>query len=134
MADANDPVELYGANSAGEVVSYTVADDTNIPINTMLQLSGDRTASAQDGSGQIFVGVASSEKEADDGQTELGAYTKGVFVFEADGSISEGDQVITGSSANTVSTDNSETQEGKIVGTALESADDTEKVAVKINK
>ncbi|MFW5895230.1 MAG: capsid cement protein [archaeon] len=134
MADPNDPVELYGANSAGEVVSYSVSDGTNIPINTMLKLSGDRTVSAQDGSGDIFVGVASSEKEADDGQTEIGAYTKGVFVFEADGAISEGDQVITGASPNSVATDNSEAQEGKIVGTALESADDGNKVAVKINK
>lgn len=131
-----DPVELHGQNNAGEVISYTCADGTGIPINTILKLSDDRTAAASSASGDIFAGIASSEKVADDGETNIGAYTKGVFLLEIDSEstgVSAGDNVVI-AGANVIDADNTATQQGLIVGTALEDGTAGDKIEVRINK
>jgi len=58
---------------------YTVAEGTGIALNTFLQLSGDNTASAHSGDGQVFAGIAWEEKTASDGVTEIVAALNGVW-------------------------------------------------------
>lgn len=135
MVTTEDPIELHGQNNAGRVISYECADGTGIPIHTPLKLSNPRTVAASDGASDIFAGVASSEKAANDGETNIGAYTLGVFVFEVEGgqSVSTGDVLVTSSEAGKVVTDNTENNPSKIVGYALDDSSDS-KVSVRINK
>jgi len=133
MATTKDPVELHGNNNAGRVMTYSCADGTGIPILTPLKLSGERTAAASDGQADTFVGVASSEKVADDGETTIGAYTCGVFEFPTSATVSVGDLIQMSATAGEVEVNNSQTNPSLIVGTAL-SSDSDGYVSVRINK
>ncbi len=133
MVTLKDPIELFGNNNAGQVVSYTCADGVNIPINTLLKFANPRTASASTGTGDLFAGVASSEKVADDGETNIGAYTQGVFDFAASGAISTGDTLITASPGNYVMASGAVTDPAKVVGYALDDSSDG-RVSVRVNQ
>ena len=130
MAKEASIIELLG--NAGEVMSFTVADDTGIPKGTILTLGSDpRTAVASAAAG-VFAGIAAAEKVADDGSVNLGAYTKGVFDLKATGSITLG-TLVSLSGANLVKQATAtEVEGGKIVGKCLETAADAETVAVAV--
>lgn len=120
MANEATKIELYGHNSAGEVMPFTVASGTAIPKGSCLVLSASpRTATIHASVGQKFVGVASTEKDSADSSTQLGVWTNGVFNFATSGSVSDGDIVSLSGTANKVYTTNSETDVTKIVGMAL---------------
>ncbi len=133
MVTLKDPVELFGQNSAGEVISFTVADGTGIPINTILKFADSRTASASTATADLFAGVANSEKEASDGATTIGAYQNGVFDFAASGAISAGDTLITAAPGNYVMASGSVTDPAKIVGYALQNKA-SDRVVARVNK
>jgi hypothetical protein len=135
LGTVKDPVELHGNNSAGEVIQYTVDDEVDIPINTILKFEDSRTASASTGTGDLFAGVANSQKVADDGETNLGAWTCGVFDFAASGSISAGDTLITAAPGNYVMASASlvDHNYSRIVGYALQD-DAGGRVVARVNK
>jgi len=135
MVEAKDPIELHGNNSAGEVISYTVSSSADIPVNTLLQMTDPRTASASSAAGEIFAGVASMEKTSADDSETMSAYTKGVFpLYLSDvGGCVIGDQLVL-AGANMVKVDNTEIQEGKIVGTAFADGAAETYVSCRINK
>jgi len=116
-------IELYGDNSAGDVMPFTVSSSVAIPKGTLMQLSASpRTIAASSTYGQVFVGVATAEKDSADTSTQLGVWTNGVFKMTASGSINDGDTVILSTAANTVEASNACTDRRLIVGTAFNDA------------
>jgi hypothetical protein len=135
MADEAAIIELLG--NKGDPVRYTVADGNAVAKGTLMYLSGDRTISAHSGQGQDFVGIAATEKVADDGQVTLAVYTNGIFDLTDSGSgITLGDAVKLGATANEIATadDNTAQQMPEIVGIALETASANEVIAVRVIK
>jgi len=62
----------------------TVADGTGIEKGTILKWSGDpNTAAASSADGDIFAGILAEEKVANDGQTEVAVWRRGVFALKA---------------------------------------------------
>lgn len=131
MANEAVIVELLG--NQGNPVSFTVADGNTIEKGTLLELSDPRTAAANDGSGDVFAGIAAAEKVANDGSTNLAAYTYGIFDLKDSGSgITVGQLVSTGG-ANTIKTaTEAEIAAGKAIGKALETAEANEVIEVLV--
>lgn len=114
---ANEAIRVEGDY---EVHDFTVADGTAIDQYTLCQLSDPRTASASSGA-NVFAGIAASDKEANDGQTNLGLYTKGIFVLTANSTIAVGARVMLSAVANKIMTaDAAGIAAGKDFGIALE--------------
>jgi hypothetical protein len=113
---------------------YTVADGTGIAIGTMLQLSGDNTASAHSGDADVFAGIAWEEKTANDGITEITAALNGVWdltdggdsatlgaLLALDGTANETRPAVAGDLLT-----------GSVVGKALEAAAANEVIRVRV--
>ena len=132
---ANEAVIIELLGNAGDPVRYTVADGNAIPKGTLMYLSGDRTMSIHSGDGQIFVGIAASEKVANDGATTLAVYTNGIFDLTDDGNtLTLGDEVKLSGTANKIATADDAGAQGQkeVLGIALEAASASEVVAVKV--
>ena len=116
-------IELYGDNSAGDVMPFTVSSSVAIPKGTLLVLSATpRTAAAHSTFMEKFVGVANAEKDSADTSTQLGVWTNGIFEFSASGSISDGDIVALSGTPNFVYASNTLTDPRQFVGMALNDA------------
>jgi len=103
-----------------EVHDFTVDNATSIIEMTLCKLADPRTALASSANGDIFAGIAASDKDANDGDTNLGLYTKGIFKLYASGAIAVGARVSL-SGANTIKTaTEAEIALGKDFGIALE--------------
>jgi len=127
-------IELLG--NAGDPVRYTVADGVLIPKGSLMYLSGDREATISSAQGQIFVGIATTEKVASDGITALAVYTNGIFDLTDEGAgITLGDMVKLGG-VNTIATQDEAgvNAAAETVGLALEAATGSEVIAVRIMK
>lgn len=123
MANEATKVELYGHNSAGEVMPFTISSSVAIPKGSLMVLSASpRTASIHSAANQVFVGVASSEKDASDTSTQLGVWTNGVFDMAASGSITDGAIVALTDTVNHVIASAALTDMSKYVGVALNDA------------
>lgn len=124
-------VELHG--NEGDAIDFTVADGTAISKGSVLEILEPRTATKTTGTAgdvhgtHYFAGIAATDKEADDGATNLGVYTKGIFDLKTNGSpaISAGQTVII-SGANTITLNDVDVGEndGMIIGKALEDVAD----------
>ncbi len=134
MANEAVIIELYG--DGGDVKRYTVADDTGIEKGTLMYLSGDNTISKTAADGDLFVGIAATEKVADDGQTTLGVYTHGKFDLKDSGSGMTLGDIAKIDGANLIATADlaSAIQAGEYVGQVLETASASETVAVLVRK
>jgi len=61
----------------GNPVEYTVADGTAIPKGSLMVMdSSPQTAKISAAAGDFFVGIANSEKKANDGKTKMAVITK----------------------------------------------------------
>lgn len=89
---SNEAVKVEGQFIAHD---FTVADATQISAMTLCYLSGTRTAFATIAGSEVkpFAGIAATEKEANDGSTNLGLFTEGIFVLTAGGTILTGQPV-----------------------------------------
>ena len=120
MANEATKIELYGHNSAGEVMPFTISSSTAIPKGSVMVLSATpRTITIHDSIGQKFVGVTNVVKDALDTSTQLGVYTNGIFNFAASGSIADGDIVALAGIPNYVEASNAVTDYTQIVGMAF---------------
>jgi len=133
---ANEAVIIELLGNKGDPVRYTVADGTFIPKGSLMYLSGDRTITISSAQGQIFVGIAATEKVANDGSTTLAVYTNGIFDLLDSGSGMTLGDVCKLAGVNTVSTSD---EAGALathehVGLVLEEATAAETVAVRILK
>ena len=114
----------------------TVAAGTDIPKNSLLKLADDNTFSQSAGTGDIIAGVSDQDKEGDDPGTSIGVYGPGIYEFTASGSITAGDNVksAAGATANLVLTaGDTSTATATLIGTAVNSVSDTERVRVRMN-
>lgn len=73
---ANEAIPVEGPYDIHDV---TVADGTAITQYTILELTDPRTGAANNGSGDVFGGIAMSEKAASDGTINMGAAFSGIF-------------------------------------------------------
>jgi hypothetical protein len=132
---ANEAVIIELLGDKGDVVRYTIADNTGIPKGTLMQLSSDpRTITAGSAHSQIFVGITSTEKVADDGQTTIGVYTNGIFDLKDDGStMTLGDVCqMTGANLVGIADEAGALAPREVVGLVLETTGASEVVAVKV--
>ena len=132
---ANEAVisELLGADK-GQPIRFTVADGTAITKGTLCKVAEPHLASAATGTGEAFAGIASSDKVADDGQTELAFYTEGIFDLTnaANSDITTGEMVCM-SGANLIrAAVAADLLTGAVVGKAYEDATTTEVIRVKL--
>ncbi len=77
---ANEAVPVEGPY---EVHDFTVANATAIVQYSLMKLSDPRTAALGTANGDIFAGIAMSEKAASDGAVNMGMCTKGIFKLTA---------------------------------------------------
>lgn len=120
--------------------SFTVADGTQVSKGTLMTLSDPRTAakctsiSVGVGGGTPAAGIANSDKVANDGATNLGLWTKGVFDIYASGAINAGQKVcfLADGYVGAVSTTTTTAASMGIVGKALETAGDGEQIEISL--
>ena len=134
---ANEAVIIELLGNGGDPIRYTVADAGAIPKGTLMQLSSDpRTMTISSAEGEIFVGIAASEKVANDGQTELAVYTNGIFdLKDSSSGMTLGDICKLGG-ANLIATadEAGALANQEVVGQVLETASASEVVAVRVLK
>jgi hypothetical protein len=80
---ANEAI-LIQRLETNDLFTVTVSDSTGLEKGTILKWSADpNTAAASSADGDIFAGILAEEKVADDGQTEVAVWRKGVFAIKA---------------------------------------------------
>jgi len=136
---ANEAVIIELLGNGGDPVRFTVADGTGIEKGTIMKFSSDpRTIAAATADGDLIAGIAAAEKVANDGQTSLAVYTKGIFDIActaSSGSAVLGEPVkVTGANTVAPADDDSIAHVNECVGTSLETGSASEVVAVWINK
>ena len=134
---ANEAVIIELLGNGGDVVRFTVDNAVAVAKGTLMYLSADpRTTAATAADGNIFVGIASEEKVANDGKTDLGVYTHGIFdLVDSGAGMTLGD-IAKINGANLLATADEAGAQGvkEEVGLVLETTDVGERVAVLINK
>jgi len=130
-------VELYGENSNGAQTRYLCASAASITKGTILMLSDPRTAATSTGTGDVFAGIASMDKDGTDNSTSISAWNNGVFEAIASLAIVVGQKVKTaaGSLNQVMAFDEADgtSSYAIMVGTALETAADGETINIKVN-
>src|SRR3990167_342479 len=103
-------------------VQFTVADATGIEKGTVCKMTDSMTAIASSGTGDVFAGITSQEKIANNGQTKLALYRRGVFLMTAvtGATITTGEWVATSGSNLIRTATEAEVVTGKGIGIALE--------------
>lgn len=116
-------------------VSFTCANGTGIAKGSILEISDPNTVAVTNGDTDPIIGIAAEEKIANDGKTSIAVYLRGIFkAYAGAAGVTVGMGVITdtatGAANELVVADvNSE----HIVGTALETAADTESFLLYLN-
>lgn len=116
-------------------VPFTCADGTGIAKGAILEISDPDTVATTNGDDDKIIGIAAAEKIANDGQTKIPVYLRGIFRGTAGAAgVTVGRAIITdtatGSANELVVADaNSE----GIVGTALETATDRQTFKFLLN-
>ncbi len=136
MANEAVIVELLG--NGGDPIEYTVADGVDIPKGSIMQLTTPRTASISSGAGNIPIGIAASQKVANDGSTTLAIYTNGIFDLKmnAGETATVGELLVIDGVNNLakLATTGIEPDDIKLVlGTALETAGSGSTIQVRVN-
>jgi hypothetical protein len=126
--------EVIIVENSGKAKGFTVADGITIPKNTIMELIDPRTASANDGVGDVIAGISAMEKVANDGSTEISVWTDCIIdaVVASGASVAVGEYVST-SGANVIKTaTEAEIAAGKALGKALETGSDSERIEVRV--
>ncbi len=132
MANEWTIVELYGANNDGEPRRYEILADASISVGQLLELSGDRVASAAVVGTRYFAGVALEEHVPGKGETTISAWTDGIFEVVTSGAITIGNNITGGGVlANTVNV--AESASGAhVLGYALKAAAAGDTITVRL--
>jgi len=135
MANEWTKVELYGANNDGTPRRFTIADGTAVSQGAVMALSDPRTVIAAAADTYEFAGIASMDKEANDGSTSISCWTDGVFEAVASDAILLG-MGVTGLCVDNqiiqVQGDSPTVSQAHILGHALEAADAAETINVRL--
>jgi len=128
----NEAVRRNKLQEAG--IDFTVADGTAIEKGTVCALNDPRTAIASSAEGDVLAGIATREKVASDGRTQLSMDVRGIFDMKASGAVVLGAPVHSSGSFNEVITSsNTDFSGAAILGYALETASDGETFQVMVN-
>ena len=118
-----------------EFARYTIADGVAIPLNTLLQLSGDNTASASSANSEVFAGIAWEEKTASDGITEIVVAKNGVFDLTCGANGVTLGALVSLSGANVIKDAiAAEILSGDVIGKALEAGSAAEVIRVLVGR
>lgn len=133
MANEWVKVELYGANNDGCPRRYTIADGVSVSKGQTLKLIDPRTASGAilGLANEACAGVASMEKEANDGSTSIACWTDGVFEAQASGAIGAGNPICM-AETNRVRLAPTTASGAQVIGYALEEAATLETINVRL--
>lgn len=126
----NEAVMIFELEPA---IPFTVAEDAGIEKGTLLKMTTDQTAVINSGGGDVLAGIAASEKISGDGKIKLGVYRRGIFRLLASGSITVGDAVASGATANTIYTAPVTFKSGSILGHALETVTNAQTIRIAVN-
>lgn len=111
---------------------YQCADGVGISKGALLQVVDPNTASGSTITGQRFAGIASFEKVASDGSTNITCYTKGIFDLKSNDALSVGELVaLSGLNMVRLATA-TDIISGCVVGKALETATANEVIRVAV--
>lgn len=112
-------------------IPFTVADAATIEKGSLLKMTDPMTAIIVSGAADSFAGIAAVEKIANNGETKLGVYRRGIFKMMLSGSATVGDNLVVSSSVNFVQVGTY--SGGKSVGIALETGTTGESILVEVN-
>ena len=117
-----------------EPTSFTCAVGTAIPKGTLLKLTSPRTVIQNDTSGSVLAGVCARDKIADDGRTEVGVFTDGIFAMLVSGSTTVGLAVSgAGSSVDAVTNAPVANKARAILGHALQAGTNGNTIEIELN-
>lgn len=127
MANEAVIIELLG-HQKGRPIRFNCADGTAIPKGTLCKIATTRIASPTTGDGN-FLGIAASEKVANDGQTTIALYTHGIFDIKASNAVIGVGAACDSDGANLISTSDAagNLKAGRLI--ALEAAAANEVIA-----
>ena len=116
-------------------IDFTVTDGTGIEKGALLKMTTDRTAIITSADNDTIAGIAAREKIASDGREQLAVFRRGVFDMVASGTITVGDAVSSAAThaVNHVHKAPAAINSAKIIGHALETASDNEKIQIDVN-
>lgn len=132
---ANEAKIVNLGSTVGDVYDFTCANADSFTKGQILWFSDPRTVSGASiyPAGAAFAGIAVADKESNDGATQVGCYTKGIFDLTLTGDnvvcgqtiFISGQNLVAGGAVETISG-------GMIVGTSLEDAGNGEVFEVMI--
>lgn len=129
---ANEPTKVELTNSTGFVRRFTIADGVAIAKNTILVMTDPRTAAANTATAAVIAGISSAAKEASDGETSLGVWTDGIFEMTCSGAVVLGCPVQTAAPGNMIMQATTTASGATIIGYALETGADLERINVRL--
>jgi hypothetical protein len=130
----NEATKVELTNGTGNQRRFTVADGTAITKGSILKLTDPRTAIIASGTGDALAGIAAMDKVANDGSTSITVWTDGIFEMTCSGSITVGMpvQVAGISSENYVMVGGAIASGAIVLGYALETGSDEERINVRV--
>ena len=117
-------------------VSFTCSESVAIPKGSLLELNDPMTVTINNGDSDDIIGVAAEEKIANDGNTQIAVYLRGIFKCTAGTNINKGNLLMNnaGSGAvNEVIPANAAADNAEGFGIALESVSDAQTLKVLLN-
>ena len=116
------------------LLEVSVSNSSNIPKGTILKLSDANTGSPSSADGDIFLGICAVDKEADDGQTRVSVWRRGVFDMKDSGSGITAGSPVKINGANLIATADDSTASGlkEVIGIALQTASASETIEVLV--
>lgn len=115
-------------------IPFTCADNTGIEKGAILTLSDPMTVSLCTTDGAVVAGIAAAEKIANDGNTKIPVYRRGIFKMLAGTGITVGQAVDTHASTGATNEIAAAPAAGdSVLGLALETADDGHTLLVELN-
>lgn len=115
-------------------IPFTCADGTGIEKGAILKLTDPMTVALADGDGDIIAGIAAQEKIANDGNTKIAVYRRGIFKGLAGTAIAVGDPIDTHAATGATNELAAAPVNGEhLVGVALETAADTDTFLFELN-
>ena len=130
---ANEAVLVFETDKP---IPFTCANGATIEKGALLTLIDPFTVAPSSADNQVFIGIASEEKIANDGKVKIGVYMRGIFklVVAAGNTTTVGQDCVL-KAANAIGHyDTLDDEKGLVVGMALETGAAGETVLVAVGK
>ena len=114
-------------------IDFTVSNAVGIEKGSIVKLKDPRMAVIPHAQADVLAGITHKEKIASDGRTQLSVFRKGIFRLIASGSITVGDAVAAGATADTVYTPAVTVKSGSILGHSLETVTTGQTVEIDVD-